>query len=50
MKVQPSILSLIGNTPLIRLEKIPSGFNGNFFAKLESFNPGIQIKTEWLFI
>ena len=40
MKVQPSILSLIGNTPLIRLEKITSGFNGNFFAKLESFNPG----------
>ena len=40
MKVQPSILSLIGNTPLIRLEKITAGFNGSFFAKLESFNPG----------
>jgi len=40
MKVQPSILSLIGNTPLVRLEKITAGFNGSFFAKLESFNPG----------
>ena len=39
-KVQPSILSLIGNTPLVRLEKITAGFNGSFFAKLESFNPG----------
>ena len=40
MKVQENILSLIGNTPLIRLEKIVAGFDGNFFTKLESFNPG----------
>jgi cystathionine beta-synthase len=40
MKVQPNILSLIGNTPLIRLEKIVAGFDGNFFTKLEAFNPG----------
>ena len=40
MKVQENILSLIGNTPLIRLEKIVAGFDGSFFAKLESFNPG----------
>jgi cystathionine beta-synthase len=40
MKVQKNILSLIGNTPLIRLEKIVAGFYGSFFTKLESFNPG----------
>ena len=40
MKVQENILSLIGNTPLIRLEKIVAGFDGSFFTKLESFNPG----------
>lgn len=40
MKVQPNILSLIGDTPLIRLEKIVAGFDGNFFSKLEAFNPG----------
>tara|TARA_A200000113_G_C8843903_1_gene347898 strand:- start:12 stop:1064 length:1053 start_codon:yes stop_codon:yes gene_type:complete len=40
MKVQNNILSLIGNTPLIRLEKIVAGFDGNFFTKLEAFNPG----------
>ena len=40
MKVQPNILSLIGNTPLIRLEKIVAGFDGSFLTKLESINPG----------
>ena len=40
MMVQPNILSLIGDTPLIRLEKIVAGFDGNFFSKLEAFNPG----------
>ena len=40
MKVHENILSLIGNTPLIRLEKIVAGFDGSFFTKLESFNPG----------
>tara|TARA_B100001057_G_scaffold190507_2_gene191311 strand:- start:1474 stop:2523 length:1050 start_codon:yes stop_codon:yes gene_type:complete len=40
MKIQENILSLIGNTPLIRLEKIVAGFDGSFFTKLESFNPG----------
>ncbi len=40
MKVEPNILSLIGNTPLVRLEKIVAGFDGSFFTKLESFNPG----------
>ena len=40
MKVKENILSLIGNTPLIRLEKIVAGFDGSFFTKLESFNPG----------
>jgi cystathionine beta-synthase len=39
-KVAKNILSLIGNTPLIRLEKVVAGFEGNFFAKFEAFNPG----------
>ena len=40
MKAHPSVLSLIGNTPLIKLKKIVKDFNGNFFTKLEAFNPG----------
>ncbi len=39
-----SILDLIGNTPLVRLNRITSGFKGEFYAKLESFNPGHSAK------
>jgi len=39
-----SILDLIGNTPLIRLKQITEGFSGNFFAKVEAFNPGHSSK------
>tara|TARA_B100000242_G_C43046922_1_gene488761 strand:- start:698 stop:1738 length:1041 start_codon:yes stop_codon:yes gene_type:complete len=35
-----NILSLIGNTPLIRLNKIAKGFKGSYYAKYEAFNPG----------
>ena len=38
--VEENVLSLIGNTPLIRLEKVVKGFAGNFFTKFEAFNPG----------
>jgi len=40
MKVEKNILSLIGNTPLIQLEKIVEGFKGNYYTKFEAFNPG----------
>jgi len=39
-----SILELIGNTPLIKLNKSVNQYNGNFFAKFEAFNPGHQNK------
>ncbi|MEB3004110.1 cysteine synthase family protein [Capnocytophaga sp. G2] len=39
-----SILDLIGNTPLISLQKIASPMKGHFFAKLEAFNPGHSAK------
>lgn len=35
-----NLLSLIGDTPLIELNKIVKGFKGDFFAKWEAFNPG----------
>ncbi|MFL2628892.1 MAG: PLP-dependent cysteine synthase family protein [Candidatus Marisimplicoccus sp.] len=34
------ILELIGNTPLIKLNKIANNFKGNYFTKFEAFNPG----------
>ena len=34
------ILELIGNTPLIKLNKIANNFKGTYFTKFEAFNPG----------
>ena len=39
-----NVLQLIGDTPLVKLNNITSGFKGNFYAKLESFNPGHSSK------
>ena len=36
----PNLLALVGNTPLVRLNKIVDGFEGEYFAKWEAFNPG----------
>jgi cystathionine beta-synthase len=39
-----NILELIGNTPLIKLNKISENLTGNFYAKVEAFNPGHSAK------
>ena len=39
-----NVLQLIGDTPLVKLNNITSSFKGNFYAKLESFNPGHSSK------
>jgi len=39
-----SILDLVGNTPLIKLNKIAEPLTGNFYAKVEAFNPGHSSK------
>ena len=39
-----SILDLIGNTPLIKLNKLTADLTGNFYAKVEGFNPGHSAK------
>jgi cystathionine beta-synthase len=39
-----SILPLIGKTPLVLLQKTVRGFDGEFYAKLEAFNPGHSAK------
>jgi cysteine synthase A len=43
-KVADSITELIGNTPLVRLNKLSGGSTATIVAKLESFNPGGSIK------
>ncbi|HWP91781.1 MAG TPA: cysteine synthase family protein [Thermodesulfobacteriota bacterium] len=44
MKIKKGILELIGNTPLVKLEKITEGLNAEIYLKLESFNPTGSIK------
>lgn len=39
-----NVLQLIGKTPLIKLNKMTEGFEGDFFAKVEAFNPGHSSK------
>jgi len=44
IKAHNSVLDLIGNTPLIKLSKITRNMKGNYFAKVEAFNPGHSTK------
>ena len=44
IKAYNNVLELIGNTPLIKLNKVTEGFKGNFYAKVEAFNPGHSTK------
>ncbi len=43
-KVFNNVLDLVGNTPLVRLNRITSDFKGDFYAKIEAFNPGQSSK------
>ena len=38
------VSELIGNTPLIKLNRIAEDLTGNFYAKVEAFNPGHSAK------
>lgn len=44
IKAFDSVLDLIGNTPLIKLNRVTADLFGNFYAKVESFNPGHSSK------
>ncbi|MCG2611531.1 cysteine synthase family protein [Flavobacterium sp. SM15] len=44
IKAYNNVLELIGNTPLIKLNTITEGLKGNFYAKVEAFNPGHSTK------
>ena len=44
IKAYNNVLELIGNTPLIKLNKVTEKLKGSFYAKVESFNPGHSTK------
>src|ERR1700679_3664139 len=44
LKLKSNILEAIGNTPLVRLNKVTRGVSGELYAKCEFMNPGGSIK------
>ena len=44
MKISNSVTALIGNTPLVRINRITAGCAGEVVAKLEFQNPGASVK------
>jgi len=44
MEAHKTILDVIGNTPLVRLNKVSQGLKPTIFAKLENLNPGGSVK------
>jgi cysteine synthase A len=44
MRIANNITELIGNTPLVRLNRLTEGLNAEVLAKLEYFNPAHSVK------
>ncbi|UZO79627.1 cysteine synthase family protein [Aquimarina sp. ERC-38] len=44
IRAHNSVLDLIGDTPLIKLNRILAKYPGNYYAKIEAFNPGHSTK------
>jgi cystathionine beta-synthase len=44
MKYAQSVLDLIGNTPLVKLNHVTDGVKATILAKVEYLNPGGSIK------
>ena len=44
MKIAKNVLELIGNTPLVQLNRVTQGIDATILAKLEFFNPSLSVK------
>src|SRR6478736_1010365 len=44
MEFQENILGLIGNTPLVRLNRLARNVKAQVYAKMENLNPGFSVK------
>jgi len=43
-KIVDNLLDLVGDTPMVRLQNITKNLPGNYYAKVEAFNPGQSSK------
>ena len=44
MKIAASMIDLVGNTPLVRINRVAAGCKAEIVAKLEFYNPGASVK------
>ena len=44
MDYHQNILGLIGNTPLVKLNRLTAGIKATVLAKMENLNPGYSVK------
>jgi cystathionine beta-synthase len=44
MEFYENVLGLIGNTPLVRLNRLAKGVKAKIYAKMENLNPGYSVK------
>ncbi|MFL6117913.1 MAG: pyridoxal-phosphate dependent enzyme, partial [Catenulispora sp.] len=44
MKYAESMVDLVGNTPLVKLNNVTKGLQATVLAKVEYFNPGGSVK------
>ncbi len=49
MKISPDLLNTIGNTPLVKLNRVAHGLQPNIWAKLEYLNPTGSVKDRMAF-
>ena len=49
MDFKNNILEAVGNTPLIKINRLTKGLKPQVFAKLESSIPGVVLKTGSVF-
>ncbi len=49
MNVANSVTELIGNTPLVKLNRLSAGIQGNVLVKLEFYNPAHSVKDRIAF-
>ena len=49
IQAHANLLELIGKTPLVKLNALTASYKGEFYAKLEAFNPGHSAKDRIAF-